>query len=90
MILVYVDDLIMTGDDEDEITEMKAKLDKAFTIKDLGKLRYFLGIEVARGSRGTLINQRKYASDIVKDAGMDQCNPVHFPFPISKGSETLN
>ncbi|XP_048494768.1 uncharacterized mitochondrial protein AtMg00810-like [Beta vulgaris subsp. vulgaris] len=81
IILVYVDDLLLTGDDEDSIAQMKLVLDGAFTIKDLGKLRYFLGIEVARNCKGTMINQRKYAIDIVKDAGMENCHAVTFPFP---------
>jgi hypothetical protein len=81
IILVYVDDLLMTGDDEDSIREMKKHLDEAFTIKDLGKMRDFLGIEVARGKKGTMLNQIKYALDIVKDAGVEDCSTTHFPFP---------
>ncbi|XP_057246781.1 uncharacterized mitochondrial protein AtMg00810-like [Beta vulgaris subsp. vulgaris] len=81
IILVYVDDLLMSGDDETSIAEMKKVLDDCFTIKDLGHLRYFLGIEVARNGKGTMINQRKYALDIVKDAGFDHCTPATFPFP---------
>lgn len=68
--LVYVNDLLITGDDEDSIAQLKLDLDKAFTIKYLGYLRYFLGIEIARGMHGTMINQRKYALDIVYDTGM--------------------
>ncbi|XP_021760676.1 uncharacterized protein LOC110725518 [Chenopodium quinoa] len=60
---------------------MKKHLHEAFTIKDLGNLRYFLGIEVARGNAGTMINQRKYAMDIVKDVGMENGTTTTFPFP---------
>lgn len=81
IILVYVDDLIITGDDEDLIAEVKEILDKAFSIKYLGNLRYFLGIEVARGGKGTMLNQRKYAMDIVKSTGMEGCLSTKFPFP---------
>ncbi|XP_057251310.1 uncharacterized mitochondrial protein AtMg00810-like [Beta vulgaris subsp. vulgaris] len=81
IILVYVDDLILSGDDEDSIKEMKLAMDKAFTIKDLGPLRFFLGIEVARSAKGTMINQRKYALDIVHDTGVENCTPHSFPFP---------
>ena len=63
--LVYVDDLLLTGDDEEEICKLKQNLDKAFTIKDLGSLRYFLGIEIARREQGTVINQRKYINDLL-------------------------
>lgn len=46
--LVYVDDLFITGDHEKEMEELKVALENEFTIKDLGELRYFVGIEVAR------------------------------------------
>lgn len=59
MVVVYVDDLIITGDDENCIAVLKRQLDKAFTIKDLGLMRYFLGIEVSRSSQGIMLNQTK-------------------------------
>lgn len=71
----------MTGDDEDSIAEMKLELIKTFTIKDLGLLRYFQGIEVSRSENGTIISQRKYAMDIVQDTGMDNCMLCAFHFP---------
>lgn len=80
IILVYVDNLLVNRDDETTILAMKVHIHKAFTIKDLGKLRYFLGIEIGRGVKGTLINQRKYCLDIIKDVGMEHCSPVGFPF----------
>lgn len=81
IILVYVDDLLITGDDEETIAKLKIALNEAFTIKDLGNLRYFLGIEVARGEHGTMINQRKYAIDIVNDVRMEDYTPASFHFP---------
>ena len=53
-ILVYVDDLLITGEDDQSIA----------AIKDLGHARYFLGIEIARSPIGTFLNQRKYIMDI--------------------------
>ena len=79
--LVYVDDLLLTGDDEEGLQHLKMSLDKAFTIKDLGELRYFLGIEVARSVKGTVINQRKYIQDLISDTGFHNCSPTSFPFP---------
>ena len=61
VLLVYVDDIIQ------RITNL---LDSAFKIKDLGDLRYFLGFEVARSSIGINLYKRKYALDILNDAGM--------------------
>jgi hypothetical protein len=54
VLIVYVDDIIMTGNDVDEILNLKSSLAQEFEIKDLGSLRYFLGMEVARSDRGFL------------------------------------
>ena len=73
--IVYVDDIIVTGNDLDEIRRLKGKLAKEFEIKDLGTLRYFLGIEVARSSKGIFISQRKYVLDLLQETGMLGCKP---------------
>lgn len=83
MVLVYVDDLIITGDDEECIAILKQELDRAFTIKDLGLMRYFLGIEVSRSPQGTMLNQRKYILDLLEDTGLDKCKASRFP--LQKG-----
>lgn len=69
-LLVYVDDVLITGTCEKDICEVKASLHKIFTIKDLGYIKYFLGVEIARSSEGTYINQRKYILNILSDAGL--------------------
>jgi len=55
-VFMYVNDLLIAGDDESFIAELKANLHAAFTIKDLGLAHYFLGIEAARSSTGTFLN----------------------------------
>ena len=80
-ILVYVDDLLITGNDVLGITHLKQALHQTFTIKDLGIARYFLGIELSRSSTGTLLNQRKYVMDILLDAGLTGAKPAKFPLP---------
>jgi len=82
-ILVYVDDLLITGDNSKTIVQINALLHEALTIKDLGLARYFLGIEIARSSSGTLLNQRKYILDILFDAGLTAAKPAQFP--MAKG-----
>jgi hypothetical protein len=67
ILAVYVDDIIITGDDEGEITRLQKCLSQAFEVKDLGKLKYFLGIEVARSSKGIALSQRKYTLDLLND-----------------------
>ncbi|XP_021744666.1 uncharacterized protein LOC110710650 [Chenopodium quinoa] len=81
IILAYVDDLLITGDNLEEIERLKANLDSEFTIKDLRELRFFIGIEVDRNEHGTLLNQRKYILDILKNVGMEDCKIAKFLFP---------
>ncbi|GMI79954.1 hypothetical protein HRI_001664700 [Hibiscus trionum] len=79
ILIVYVDDIIMTGDDEEEVSKLKNFLSREFEIKDLGSLRYFLGMEVARTSKGLIINQRKYILDLLKETGLLGCKPADTP-----------
>ncbi|CAJ2662218.1 unnamed protein product [Trifolium pratense] len=67
-VLVYVDDIIIIGNNEDAISDIKRFLAKSFSIKDLGNLSYFLGIEVSRFKRGIFLCQRKYTLDILSDS----------------------
>jgi len=80
-ILVYVDDLVITGDDIEGIATIKQELHSAYTIKDLGLARYFLGIEISRTAFGTFLNQRKYILDIFHDAGLTAAKSAKFPLP---------
>lgn len=66
IILVYVDDLLITRNDMDMINDLKGVLNQNFKMKDLGDLRYFLGIEILRSQEGILLNQLKYAQDLIK------------------------
>ena len=69
IVLVYVDDLIVTGNNEDDIELIKHHLKTKFDIKDLGQLKYFLGIELAYSTKGLFISQRKYVLDLLKETG---------------------
>ena len=71
--------MIVIGDDEDAIKEVKNFLETCFKLKDLGSLKYFLGVEVARSQAGISINQRKYMLDILKEAGLLGTKPAKFP-----------
>src|SRR6185312_15741262 len=76
---VYVDDIIITGNDSLEIVRLKENLNKEFEVKDLGQLRYFLGIEIARSPRGIILSQRKYVLDLLNETGMLGCRPASSP-----------
>ncbi|CAL9023297.1 unnamed protein product, partial [Prunus brigantina] len=79
VVLVYVDDMIITGNDPTAIQQLKDFLHHQFRLKDLGLLKYFLGIEVARSKEGISISQRKYILDILDDVGLLGACPVDFP-----------
>ena len=83
LLIVYVDDIVLTGDDTDEISSLKQKLAKKFEIKDLGALKYFLGIEVARSPHGLFLSQQKYVLDLLKDTGMLGCRPATTPVDLN-------
>ena len=79
IISLYVDDLIYTGNDELMVLEFKESMKHEFDMTDLGKMRYFLGLEVLQKSSGVFINQKKYALEVLKRFGMDKSNSVHNP-----------
>ncbi|KAL6327017.1 hypothetical protein AAG906_013184 [Vitis piasezkii] len=70
IVLVYVDDLIITGDDVEEIFRTKENLSVRFEMKELGQLKHFLGLEVDRTHEGIFLCQQKYAKDLLKKFGM--------------------
>lgn len=69
VLLIYVDDIIIGGNDLTYIEQFKKGLDNQFKLKDLGVLKYFLGLEVARSSKGIAVCQCKYALEVLEDAG---------------------
>ncbi|WJZ84163.1 hypothetical protein VitviT2T_003782 [Vitis vinifera] len=79
IIIVYVDDIILTGDHEEKIDLLKKLLTKEFEIKDLGNLKYFLGMEIARSKKGIAVSQRKYVLDLLNETGMLGCKPTETP-----------
>jgi hypothetical protein len=79
VVLVYVDDLIIAGNSNHAISQLKSTLQSRFPIKDLGHLNYFLGIEMAGSSKGLFLNQRKYILDLLEDVEMTNCKPALTP-----------
>ncbi|KAJ3690345.1 hypothetical protein LUZ61_019509 [Rhynchospora tenuis] len=78
-VLVYVDDLVVAGNNNEAINQFKKYLCATFHMKDLGQLKYFLGIEIAKGPRGLFLSQRKYTLDIIAECGLLGAKPAVTP-----------
>jgi hypothetical protein len=79
IVSLYVDDLIYTGNDGELMESFKNSMKRNFAMTDLGKMSYFLGVEVIQNDTGIFINQQKYASEILTRFGMELCNMVCSP-----------
>ena len=78
-----MDDIVITSNDQDGIQKLKQHLFSYFQTKDLGKLEYFLDIEVAQSNSGVVISQRKYTLDLLTDTGMLDCKHVDTPMDLN-------
>jgi hypothetical protein len=76
---VYVDDLIITGSDHDNIRSFKEEMTAAFKMSGLGLLHYYLSIEVKQSASDISLSQGAYAMKILERSGMTGCNPCHVP-----------
>lgn len=82
--LVYVDDIIVIGSSPHFIYDLKKMMHKKFALKELGTLRYFIGIEATTTPTGDLVlSQHKYISDLLKKAGMSNTKPTTTPMIVS-------
>jgi hypothetical protein len=79
VIVNYVDDLIITGDSDVNIFDLKKLLKQKFEMKDLGELRYFFNIEVIQSPKGIWLLQRQYALNKLSEYGMTGCKPILIP-----------
>lgn len=79
LLVLHVDDIVITGNDSLEITALKDHLHAHLDIKDLCSLKFFLGIEVALSKAGICLNRRKYVLKLLSDAGMTGCKPFDTP-----------
>lgn len=76
---MYVDDIIVTGSNSQEIDRFVKTLDAQFALKDIGQLSYFLGIEVKYTSNGIVLSQAKYIRDLFQKVAMDRSNALPTP-----------
>ncbi|CAL1404860.1 unnamed protein product [Linum trigynum] len=82
IVIIYVDDIIVAGDDLDLIQQTKQQLQQAFKVKDLGNLKYFLGIEIARSAAGISLCQRKFCLELLSESGFLESKPAKTPLSM--------
>ena len=90
LILLYVDDMIIIGDDSAGIRSLQHFLSQHFEMKDLGTLSYFLGLEVTLSSDGYYLSQVKYASDLLSKAGIIDIKIVSTPLEYNAKFTSLD
>uniref|UniRef100_A0A803PH91 Reverse transcriptase Ty1/copia-type domain-containing protein n=1 Tax=Cannabis sativa TaxID=3483 RepID=A0A803PH91_CANSA len=78
-ILVYVDDILITGSNNDQVTSLIAALISTFGLKDLGLLSFFLGIQVFSTTEGIILSQQKYLQDLICKAELQGTKPQSTP-----------
>ena len=79
LLVVYVDNIVFTGSDSIRISSLKSFLHSQFHTKDLGMLKYFLGVEVMRSKHGFFLSQRKYELDLLSKTGKLGAKPCSSP-----------
>jgi hypothetical protein len=82
-LLLYVDDIILTGNSTAAVTSLITQLAATFELKDLGPLRYFLGLQIEYGPDCLFVHQRKYITDLLSKFNMPTCKAASTPFSIS-------
>ena len=83
ILVIYVDDIIITGNDPTERAKLEQGLKQEFAIKNLGRMKYFLGIEIAYSKNGILLSQQKYVLDLLVETGFMDCRPAKTPMEVN-------
>ncbi|KAL8145823.1 hypothetical protein AgCh_003826 [Apium graveolens] len=81
-VLVYVDDLLLAGNNLAEINHLKQMMSGTFKMKDLGDVNYFLGLEIRRSTSGFFVSQKKYALDLLEEFDIISVTPLKLPMDI--------
>ena len=83
IVAVYVDDIIVTGNNAPLISQLKLHLHSTFSIKDLGRLSFFLGLELAYSANGIIVTQQKFSKELVRDFGISNLKPHVTSVPLN-------
>jgi transposase InsO family protein len=81
VVVIYVDDILITGDDNPAIQKFREQISQRFKMKDLGELNWILGMAITRDkdTGDVIMSQKAYTEDILKRFKMDQCKPTTSP-----------
>ena len=85
LLIVYVDDMIVTGSKPKEVEKLQSHLTKEFEMKDFGTLKYFLGMDVSHSKHELFLSQRKYTLDLLNESNNSSCEPINTPVEINHG-----
>ena len=80
LLLLYVDDIVITGSDSKGILSLKFFIHSKLHTKDLGLLKYFLGVEVMRSKQGILLSQHKYVLDLLSKTTEIGCKTMYYSY----------
>jgi hypothetical protein len=83
LLLLYVDDMLITGNDKEYIAFVKSCLSEQFMMSDLGPLSYFLGIEITSTADGYYISQHKYVQDLLHRSGLTDDKTATTPMELN-------
>jgi len=78
-LFVYVDDLIFTGNDSAMFDDFRKSMMDEFEMSDLGKMHYFLSLEIVQSNAGIFVSQKKYVQELLDRFKMQKCNPANTP-----------
>lgn len=79
IVSLYIDDLLITGDDGDQIKKLKTEMERLFETTNLGEMKNFLGMKIHQSSKGIFISQEMYAKNLLKNFKMEGCKAMSTP-----------
>ena len=87
LLLIYVDDILLTGNSSSQIAKFIAHLSAVFHMKDLGDIHYFLGLQIHREESKITVTQTRYLLSLLQKFGLDGAKPVNTP--LASGASNL-
>ena len=85
LLIIYVNDMIVTSSSPEEVKKLQSHLAKEFEMKDLRTLKYFLIIEVSHSKHELFLSQQKYTLDLLNEIGNSACEPLNTPIEVNHG-----